>query len=245
MRTRLRPEVAAARERRRRFRRSRLLVATALPALLVVGSAGAAVAGQFTTGITVIDQLLATGQPDDNGVDLRPGPGGASEPLRLPDSANGKDAAAVAYVSRDGRICTAQGDLRRRDDVARGSSGAPCYAPSDLARTLSVKEAICCGSTPSPDHRIHHGLAAADVVALRFYMENGATLEARLTPAWSPTIPGARPLRMFVAVDERDIDVGSDGVQLDEPHLLFSRYRMEAKLRDGDTVTVAAYPESK
>jgi hypothetical protein len=44
---------------------------------------------------------------------------------------------------------------------------------------------------------------------------------------------------LFVVVDERDIDVGDDGVQLDEGKLIMGpRYRIEAELSDGRTVDI-------
>jgi hypothetical protein len=230
---------AAARRRDRTRRRRRVALLAVLPILLLAATAGAAAVGDFTTGVPAIDGLLANERGSRPGSDLRPGPGGASEPLRLPNSADGRGAAAVAYLSRDGLVCTARGDFRRRDDAPRGTSGGGCYAPADLARILSRRTAICCGSEHGPTRRIYDGFAAGDVVAMRFLMEDGATVDARLTPPWTPDAPGAEPLRLFVAVDERDIDVGGDGVQMDEIELITGpRYRIEADLSDGRTVEV-------
>jgi hypothetical protein len=235
----IRHELVAAAARRNR-RRRRLSVLVAVPLLLVAGSATAAAVGDFSTGVRAIDRLLAVERPAHGPTDLRPGPGGASEPLLLPNSPDGKDAAIVAYLSRDGLVCKAQADIRRRDDAPRGTSGGGCYRPGDLARTLSAKTAICCASVNGPDRRIYDGFAAGDVVALRFRFEDGATVDARLTPPWKPAAPAAEPLRLFVAVDERDIDVGGDGVQTDELDLISGRrYRLEAELGDGRTVEVA------
>jgi len=230
---------AAARSNQRRLRRHRLLAVAVLPALLLTASAGAAAVGDLTTGLPAVDRLLGTeGQPDD-GTDPLPGPGNASEPLRLPNSADGTGAGAVAYLSRDGRVCKAQGDFRRSDGAPRGTSGGGCYAPSDLARILSRRTAICCGSVHGPDRRIYDGFASGDVIALRFFTDDGATFEATLTPAWTPDAPGAKPIRLFVAIDERDLDVGTDGIV--QPHELDSMkqgYRVEAELRDGRTVQI-------
>ena len=230
---------AAARRRDRTRRRRRLALLAAVPVLLVVGTAGAAAVGDFSTGVPAIDGLLAneggSGRP---GTDVRPGPGGASEPLRIPAGRDGRDAAVVAYLSRDGLVCTARGDFRRWDGAARGSYGG-CLPPPYLARMLSKRTAYCCASEHGPDRRIYDGLTDSDVVAVRFLMEDGAVVKARLTPPWTPPARGGEPLRLFVVVDERDIDVGGDGVQDDEVHLIHGgRFRIEATLRDGRTVAV-------
>jgi hypothetical protein len=229
---------AAARANRRRLRRRRIVVFAALPVLLLTASAAAAVVGGFTTGVPAVDRLLETeGQPND-ATDPSGRADSASAVLQLPNTADGSGAGEVAYLSRDGRICKAQADLRQRDGAPRGTSGGGCYAPGDLARSLAAHTAICCASSNGPDRRIYDGFAAGDVVALHFYMEDGATFDAKLTPRWTPDVPGAQPLRIFVAVDERDIDVGADGVQLDDLESFHQRYRVEADLADGRTVQV-------
>ena len=234
---------AAGRRIRRRRARRRVLVAAAALALGVGGSALAASVADFSTGVPVIDELL-TDQPPRSGVDVRPGPGGASEPLLLPNSGDGRDAAAVAYVNRDGQICKAQGDVRRSDGAPRGSDGGgDCRAPADLARRLDARPAICCGLMAGPARRVYDGLAAGNVAALRLKLESGRTLTARLTPPWTPEVPGAEPLRVFVAIDEADIDVGNDGVQPDELDVVpMYRFTIEARLDDGRIVTVSPGP---
>jgi hypothetical protein len=231
---------AAARRRDRTRRRRRVALLVALPVLLVAGTAGAAAVGDFSTGVPAIDDLLAVegGSNRPFGGDVRPGPGGASEPLSLPSGAGGRDAAVVAYLSRDGLVCKARGEFRRWDGAARGSYGG-CIAPADLARMLSRRTVYCCASEHGPERRIYDGFAAGDVVALRFLMDDGAIVEAKLTPPWTPDAPGAEPLRLFVVVDERDIDIGDDGVQPDEGRLIMGPdYRIEAELSDGRTVDV-------
>jgi hypothetical protein len=222
--------VAAAARRNRRTRRIVLLAA--LSALFLAASAGAAAVGDLSTGVPAIDKLLA----------IERGPGtvrDASQPLSLPNSPDGKGAAVVAYLSRGGMVCKVQGDFRRRDDAPRGTSGGGCYRPRDLARILAARTAICCSSVHGPERRVYDGFAAGNVVALRFVFEDGATVKARLTPPWTPQVPGASPVRVFAAVDERDVDVGDDGVQVDEIRLITGpRYRVEADLRNGRTVEV-------
>ena len=229
---------AAARANRRRLRRRRIALFAALPVLLLTASAGAAVVGGFTTGVPAVDRLLETEGQSNDATDPSGRPESASAVLELPNSADGSGAGEVAYVSRDGRICKAQADLRQRDGAPRGTSGGGCYVPADLARTLSTHTAICCASSNGPDRRIYDGFAAGDVVALHFHMDDGATFDAKLTPKWTPDVPGAEPLRIFVAVDERDIDVGDDGVQLDDLERFHQRYRVEAELEDGRTVPI-------
>jgi hypothetical protein len=237
--TRIRSELvaAAARMNRRRSRR-RVLALVALPVLLLAGTAGAVTVAQFSTGVPAVDELLL-----DDGRSpsvLTPGPGGASEPLPLPAGPGGRDAAAVAFVNQAGQVCSAKGEFRRWDGAPRGTDGGGgCRAPEQLARELDAKTAICCGLVASPEHRIYDGLADGDVVSLRFIPAGQDSIEARLTRPWTPDVPGAEPLRLFVAVNERDIDVGGDGVQIDEGHLLTGeRYRVEATLRGGRTVEV-------
>jgi hypothetical protein len=230
--------MAAARANHRR-RRRRILLLVVLPVLLLAASAGGAAVGGLGTGVPAVDRLLSTDGSHD-GTDPSPASGDASEPLALPNAPDGKQAAVVAYVSRDGRICEVEADLRRRDDAPRGSDGGPCFTTAELSRILSVRRALCCASSHAPERRIYHGLVAGDVIALRFRREDGTRFDARLTPAWTPDLPGAEPLRLFVAVDERDIDVGGDGVQPGEAAALMPRYRVEAKLRDGRSVAIRA-----
>lgn len=236
---RIRHELVTAAGRANRQRRKRRIVLLAvLPAILLTASAGAAAIGVFGTGVGSIDRLLATEGGGGDAIDPRSGPHDASAHLRLPNAADGTDAALVAYVSSDGRICKAQADLRRSDNAPRGTSGGPCFTPSGLSQTLSANKALCCASSNGPDRRIYDGFAAGEVIALHFHMEDGASFDAKLTPEWTPEVPGAEPLRLFVAVDERDIDVGADGVQSSEEALLKQRYSVVAELRDGRILSI-------
>jgi hypothetical protein len=57
-----------------------------------------------------------------------------------------------------------------------------------------------------------------------------------MTPPWTPQAPGARALRLVVAIDERDIDVGRDGVQDDELRLLDTPFpKLELTYADGSS----------
>jgi hypothetical protein len=237
--TRIRGElVAAAARANRRRRHRRVLALVAVPVVLLAGTAGAVTVAQFSTGVAAVDELLLGDGRSPS--EMEPGPGGASEPLPLPAGRGGRDAAAVAFVNRAGQICSAKGEFRRWDGAPRGTDGGgDCREPAQLARELDAKTAICCGLMASPEHRIYDGLAAGEVVSLRFLAAGQDPIEATLTPPWKPDVPGAEPLRVFVAVNERNIDVGDDGVQMDEGNLLIEeRYRVEATLRDGRTVEV-------
>jgi hypothetical protein len=237
--TRIRSElVAAAARTNRRRRRRRVLALVALPVVLLAGTAGAVTVAQFSTGVAAVDELLL-GDGRSPSV-LTPGPGGASEPLPLPAGPGGRDAAVVAFVNRAGQVCSAKGEFRRWDGAPRGTDGGGgCREPEQLARELDAETAICCGLVASPEHRIYDGLADGDVVSLRFIWAGQDPVDARLTPLWTPDVPGAEPLRLFVAVNERDIEVGDDGVQTDEVQpLTGERYRVEATLRGGRTVEV-------
>lgn len=215
--------VAAARRRTGRARRHRrTLVATVVSLSLASAGALAATLAEFTTGVPAIDRLLENSVVPDQGqpsADLRPGPGDASEPLPLPAGEGGKDAVGVAYLSRDGRVCAVQGELRRFDNAPRGSYGG-CYEPESLAAELARKGAILQGSTIGPERRIYDGFAAADVHEVRLFVNDRQVARAELTDPWTPAIAGAEPLRFWVAIDETDIDVGDDGVQQDEIDLL-------------------------
>ena len=180
---RIRDELVAgaARAKRRRVRRRRVSAVVALLGVFVVASAGAAV-GDFDTGLGVVDRLLNTEGGGEQTTDRRQGPGTASEPLRLPDAPDGRSATAIAYLSRDGRICQVEAELRRSDGSPRGTSGAPCYGPQDLAQELHEKTAIVVAGSVGPNGQISEGFAASDVVRLRFYADDGAKFDAELTP---------------------------------------------------------------
>jgi hypothetical protein len=57
-----------------------------------------------------------------------------------------------------------------------------------------------------------------------------------MTKPWTPRTEGGEALRFFVVVDERDIDVGADGLQEDELHLISSALpTLEVTYADGRT----------
>lgn len=219
---------AAARRIARRRRRRRAAVVGVLLLLLVAAGAAAGGLTGSSTGVPVIDKLLDVESGDHGGgPDWRPGPGGASQPLPAPGLA-GPKGVALAYLSRDGRICSAAAE----DIGARGVRGSfgRCYEPADLARRLSRRGVVCCAFAMGPDRREYSGYADGEVTAVHLLVRNGR-VPARLTPAWTPKAPGAEPQRFFVAADERDFGVDDDGVQPEDmagvpglPELIEVRY---------------------
>jgi hypothetical protein len=61
--------------------------------------------------------------------------------------------------------------------------------------------------------------ADGDVESIRV-LGDAAGADVRMTKPWTPRTEGGEALRFFVVVDERDIDVGGDGVQEDEIGLI-------------------------
>ncbi len=88
-------------------------------------------------------------------------------------------------------------------------------------------------------HRIYVGFAATNVRDIRVFAGDRQLASATLTDPWTPAAPGAQPLRFWVAVDETDIDVGGDGVQMDERDLLpVAPPRIEATTSAGKVIKV-------
>jgi hypothetical protein len=57
-----------------------------------------------------------------------------------------------------------------------------------------------------------------------------------MTPPWTPEAPGARALRLVVVIDDADIEVGGDGVQEGELHLVQTGFpKLELTYADGST----------
>ena len=68
-----------------------------------------------------------------------------------------------------------------------------------------------------------------------------ADAEVRITKPWTPRTEGGQALRFFVVVDERDIDVGGDGVQKDEINLIMTSIPpIEVTYADGRTEKIEA-----
>ena len=222
---------AAGRRRQRHRRRRRTALVAALVVLVLAAGAGASELAGLGTGVPAIDQLLDI-EHGSGARDIRPA-GSSSDPLPAPGLTGGPNGVALAYVSRAGTICSAAAeDIGERG--VRGGGGA-CYEPADLERTLDRRGVVCCTLSAGPKARTYAGYAAADIVAIRLLVPGRPAAE--LTRPWTPKVPGARPQRYFVATDDRDIDVGDDGVQEDELALIPSEPpRLELEYADGRVV---------
>jgi hypothetical protein len=192
----------------------------------------------YSTGVPEVDILLEreARHPGPGELDRRPGPGGAAEPLDMPGV--DRPATAVVYASRSGQIChaSAQPHPRIAGDVRGSFSG--CWDRADLAARLERRLLIQDGSTSGPERSVFDGYAAAEVESIRVLDERG-DFRVQLSAPWTPALAGAEPLRHFVIVNETDVDVGGDGVQIDEAPLIMRPFpEVELTLADGAKVTI-------
>jgi hypothetical protein len=226
---------AARRQAVRRSRRRRVVAAATALLTLLAATAGAAALSEFSTGVPTIDRLL-----DVEGGSLvgEPGPGGATEPLSVPT--NDGTAQALAYLSRDGTICHVEAEAHPRIDGAVRGGGGGCYQAADLAAKLDREGIVWSASTLGPDRRVFSGYADGDVDRIRV-LDDPQAADVQLTKPWTPKMPDAEALRFFVIVDERDIDVGDDGLQPDELHLVQAEFPpIEATYSDGHRIEIRA-----
>ena len=224
---------AAGHGARRRRPARRAAIAVAIVAGLLAATAGAAEIAGFTTGVAVVDELVGiehgVPNPGDGGADHRPGPGDTTEPLpvRIGDGTY----QTLAYLARDGSICIVSAE-RHRGGV-RGSTGG-CPPMEDVNRRVERRGAVWYGFSQGPDQRTYNLLVAGEVEAVRALGEGD--WKVLMTPPWTPHAPGARPLRLLVAIDDEDIDVGGDGLQPGELGLLDRGFpRLELTYADGST----------
>jgi hypothetical protein len=226
--------VGAARRQvaRRRKRRRTAAIGAALLALLAV-AAGASALNEFSTGVPVVDDLL-----DVEGGSLfpEPVPGGATEPI--PVTTNDGTAQAVAFLGNDGRVCHVEAERHPRIEGSVRGGGGGCWPAADLARKLDRKGVVWSGSSHGPERQTYTGYADGDVTSIRVLGE-AAGAEVRMTKRWTPRTEGGQALRLVVVVDERDIDVGGDGVQQDEIDLIMAPTpAFEVTYADGRTEKV-------
>ena len=223
----VRAELVTAAGRRIAKRRStrRRAVVLAVVALLLAATAATAALTHFSTGVPVVDELLDIDATEPH----RPGPGSASEalPVRIGDGTY----QTVAYLARDGSICIASAE-RHRGSVRGGFGGCPPLA--DVNRRVERRGAVWYGSTHGPDQRTYQLIVAGELASVRPLGDGD--WKVLMTPPWTPQAPGARALRLVVAIDERDIDVGRDGVQDDELRLLDTPFpKLELTYADGSS----------
>jgi hypothetical protein len=199
----LRAELVRAAGRRSAKRRTarRRVVVVAVAALLVAATAATAALTEFSTGVPVVDELA--GIESGPSVELRPGPGDASKALLVPMGDGVYK--TVAYLARDGGVCVVSAE-RHRGGV-RGSFGG-CPPLGSTYRQIERKGASWHGSSHGPDSRTYELLVAGEVNEIRPLGEGDWRI--LMTPPWTPETPGARPLRLAVAIDDADIDFESD-----------------------------------
>ena len=207
---------ATQRAARRRPARRAVIVAAVVIGLLAATAATAALTN-FTTGVPVVDELA--GIESGPSVELRPGPGDASEALSVPIGDGVYK--TVAYLSRDGGVCIVSAE-RHRGGV-RGSFGG-CPPLGSIYRQIERKGASWHGSSHGADSRTYELLVAGEVSEIR--PRGKGDWRILMTPPWTPEAPGARPLRLAVAIDDEDID-------LDIDHGAFPR--LELVYADGTT----------
>jgi hypothetical protein len=223
--------VGAARRRvaRRRRRRRLTVVAAALAALLALAAGAAALTG-WGTGVPVVDDLLEV----EGGSLVGEPAGDATEPLPMPPE--GGTGQALAFLTKDGRICHAEAERHPTiEGSVRGGSGG-CWPAADLARKLDRRGIVWSASSHGPDFRTYNGYADGDIQSIRVVGEM-AGADVRMTPPWTPRMQGAGTLRFVVVVDERDIDVGDDGFQPGDLPITMHP-RVEVTYADGRTEVI-------
>jgi len=216
---------AAGRNRSRRRRNRRLLLAVAIVVGLLTATAATAALTQFSTGVSEVDDLLAIERsPAQPGgvrrLDIRPGPGTASEPLAVP--IGGDVYKTVAYLSRDRAVCISSAD-RHRGGV-RGSYGG-CLPIDMVNRAIVRKGGIWAGGSGGTDQRATQMLVDAEVKSVRPL--GRGDWKVLMTAPWTPQAPGARPLRLTVVIDETDVADGELSMQFSPA--------LELTYRDGHT----------
>ena len=221
----LREELMRAARRRASRRRParRALVIAAFVVGLLAATAATAALTNFTTGVPVVDELA--GIESGPSVELRPGPGDASEALSVPIGDGVYK--TVAYLARDGGVCIVSAE-RHRGSVRGGFGGCPPLG--DVYRQIDRRGASWHGSSGGPDQRTFDLLVAGEVREIRPLGQGDWRM--LMTPPWTPEAPGARPLRLAVAIDDEDIDFDIDRGAFP---------RLELVYADG-TTRVATFP---
>jgi hypothetical protein len=193
--------------RRRRRRRGATVLAAAV--VLLALAAGAAAVANLSTGVSAIDELLDVEQGHGGPGGLPAGGGTEPVDVRIGDGVY----QFVAYLNRRGEVVTAYAEPHRGGVRGGGSGGGPRAA--DLARTLERRGTVLHGSSHGPEQRVWWGYADGSVESVRVSASAGEWI-VKMSPPWRPPATGARPLRLLVIIDGADIDVGDDGVQMDE-----------------------------
>jgi hypothetical protein len=231
----LRKELVTAAGRRlaRRRARKRALAAAAAALTLLAIAAGAGALSNFSTGVSAIDKLLDVEQGYGGPGGLPAGRGTEPVDVRIGDGVY----QFVAYLNRRGEVVTAYAEPHRGGVRGGGSGGGPRAA--DLARTLERRGAVLHGSAHGPEQRVWWGYADGAVESVRVGAPAG-DWSVKMSPPWRPPATGVRPLRLLVVIDEKNTDVGGDGVQMDEMDLLsVPPPRLEVRLTGGEVKQIA------
>ncbi len=190
---------AASRRASRRRPARRIAIVVAIVVGLLAATAATAALTDFTTGVPVVDELVGIEKLPTN----RPGPGDASEPLAV--TMGDGTYRVVAYLARDGGVCIVSAE-RHRGGVRGGFGGCP---PLEVVnRQVARGGAAWFGSSHGPKERTYQLIVAGDVESVRPLGEGD--WKVLMTPPWTPEAPGARPLRLAVAIDDEDIDFDID-----------------------------------
>jgi hypothetical protein len=225
--------MAAGRHSRKRRTRRRAVVIVAVIALLLAATAATAALIKSGTGVPAVDRLLEIDVPPSR----RPATGSASKPLKIPEGDHRTN--VVAYLARDGSVCVSSADFGGRGGSVRGGFGG-CPPLQDVNRRVGRRGAVWFGSAHGPDQRTYQLIVSGGVKEIRPL--GPGDWRVLMTPSWTPRASGARPLRLAVAIDDEDVDVGGDGLQPDEFRLLERHLpRLELVYRDGRT-RVAKFP---
>lgn len=244
--------IGAARRRAAARRRRRQMVATVATGLtMLVAVTAVSAVSDWSTGIPVIDRALSlehgeqqiAGSPTDAnfaaappGVDIRPAPGGTSDPLDLPWPDGSLGAKGVGFLSMAGEVCVALASDPHRHAVAQARAKTGCISPHAIADKLTDQPAFITHVTVG-DPTIVIGYAAEDVQAVHVDGPGG-TFESQLTKLWTPNTPEAETMRIFAAVG--DLELGADGISPEEsdPFMDFRNYAIDVLLEDGRRVGV-------
>jgi hypothetical protein len=201
---------AAARQASKRRPPRRAAVGIALAVGLLGATGAAAALTDTSTGVPAVDELLAIDHM--GGRDGLPA-GDATEPItvRMGDGSY----QMVAYLTRGSQVRIAFAEPH--NGGVRGGSGGG-WTAAELARRLERRGTDLQGGTYGPEQRVFYGFAEGAVRSVRVKGDGDWTV--KMTEPWTPQAEGARPLRLLVVIDERDIDIGGDGVQMGETDLL-------------------------
>jgi hypothetical protein len=185
----------------------RALIVVAIVVGLLAATAATAALTNFTTGVAEVDELLEIEHGSHPGR-LPAGRGTDPVPVRIGDGTY----QVVAYMNRRGEVATATAERHRGGVRGTFNGGGPRAA--DLARTLERRGTILEGSSHGPEQRVYWGYADGTVESVR--VKGPGDWIVKMSPPWTPPVAGGRPLRVLVVIDERDIDVGDDGLQPNE-----------------------------